>query len=465
MDTSAQVRFTGVSDGAALASPDIGPAARSLVAGLAASQSEPVCAAVASYEAQAAHSATLVAAKCELLRQYDPPGIENAVAVCFWGRSGSHLLASYLDGHDHLLSMPLNCGEALYEFWHKFPQLSLWEKLLVYPSFVKSKLWGPGGEFFSGDHAIATAHWYAAVLALESGYGARPTEWLGVRVRFVQFVHVAYALAAGRRPATPRPLIVHTQHWPEDEAARLFIHDFPAGRFIHTIRDPIAVIDSWFERQIEIQAERRSKGLDPPTRYMAPATETLRSLLRWDVPHADMAARTRAIRFEDLHLAPAVTMRRLAAWLGVPFRPSMLESTFNGAPFVWKAEGRSWVGANPANAVRRSRNLGRLDRWLIFALLQGNFLAWGYPLPALFQRRSLCRVVTGLLLWLPMKIERITAWLILSRQALTGLREGRFGFACRAPWVLVRLRLQMMRLMAGETRARLMRRKALLELL
>ena len=404
----------------------------------------------------------LVATKCELLEHYDVAGMQRAVAVCFWGRSGSHLLASYLDGHDHLVLMPENRGEAIYEFCQKFPALTLWERLIVYPTFVASKQWGAGAEFFGGPHAIAPAHYYAAVHGLFAAYGEQPAQWLGARQRFVQFMHVAYAVATGRRPAIPRPLIIYAQHWTSEYRAQEFIADFPEGRFLHTVRDPISALDSWFERQIDMQRERRGGRLELASGYINPATETFRSLLRWDEPHAGMALRSRALRFEDLHLSPAATMRRLAEWLDIPFRPCLLESTFNGVPFVWKSEGMSWVGANPGNARRRSRNLSRLDRWRMFALLRGNFLAWGYPIPRPLRRRLTCLIITGLLLWLPTRMERLTAGLVLRRQALPALRAGRAAFAAHAPYFLLTQRLLMMRMLAAETRARLLRRKALL---
>jgi Sulfotransferase family len=439
-----------------------GPEAMAMPLALSGSTDPIVQQALRSYAGELRAMPRLVAHKSELLRHYDVAGMTRAVAICFWGRSGSHLLASYLDGHDELVLMPENRGEALYEFCQKYPDLTLWERLIVYPTFVASKRWGPGAEFFTGNHAISAAHYYAAVHGLFAAYGDRPAQWLAARQRFLQFVHVGYAVAAGRRPANPRPLIIYAQHWTSEYRAQEFISDFPEGRFLHTIRDPIAALDSWFERQIDMQTARRGGRLDLAASYLHPASETFRSLVRWDQPHEGMAARSRALRFEDLHLAPAQTMQRVAEWLGVPFRPCMLQSTFNGVPFVWKSEGGSWVGANPANAQRRSRNFTRLDRWLMFAVLRDNFLAWGYPLPRPFRHRTLCMVVSGLLLWLPTKMERIAAGIIVRHQALPALRGGRVGFAASAPYFLLRERLRMMRMLAGETRARLVRSKALL---
>ena len=156
-------------------------------------------------------------------------------------------------------------------------------------------------------------------------------------------------------------------------------------------------------------------------------------------------------------------MRRLAPWLGIAFRSSMLESTFNGRPFVWRNGDQSWVGAKPSNAQRRSNNLNRADRMLIFALLQRNFLAWGYPMPRAFHSKTLCLAVLGLLWLLPMKIERITAQMIVGRQAWPALRRGQVRFACGAGYFLLMLRARMMRLLAREGGARLAGKRPLLQ--
>jgi hypothetical protein len=416
----------------------------------------------AAYREQAQRAAELAACKLELLQYYDVPAMQRAVNICYWGRSGSFLLASYLDGHDQAVMLPQECAAGIYRFWGEFASLTVWEKLLTYPTYVTNK-YGPSVDFFAGEYAIESVHYYAAVHALFVAYGDRPGAWLDTRQRFFQLLHVAYALARGQRPADPRPLIVYAQHKTDEELAQLFRADFPQGLFIHTIRDPISTVDSWFERQVAMQSEVRGHRLDVALRYVHPATETMRTLLRSDRPYLGMEARTCAIRFEDLHLQPEATMRRLAPWLGIAFRSSMLESTFNGRPFVWRNGDKSWVGANPSNAQRRSNNLNRADRMLIFALLQRNFLAWGYPMPRAFRSKTLCLAVLGLLWLLPMKIERITAQLIVGRQAWPALRRGKVRFACGAGYFLLMLRARMMRLLAREGGARLAGKRPLLQ--
>lgn len=407
-----------------------------------------------SYAAERDASGALVAHKLELLRRYDAPGMQRAINICFWSRSGSFLLASYLDSHDHVVLLPENRSDFIYPFHAEFASLSVWEKLVAYPEYAKAK-YPRTGDFFGGGFPLAAADYYAAVRGLFTLYGARPQEWLSARVRFLQFLYVAYAAAAGRRPGTTRPLIVYGQHYGNDALARAFVADFPDGRFVHTIRDPISALDSWFDRSVISQY--------PPDQYPSPAVECVRELLAWDGPHLGMEERSRAIRFEDLHLAPEATMRRLAEWLAIPYHACLIESTYNGAPFVFDSSGVLMHGAIPANARRRSKSLDAADRWLMFALLHQNFRAWSYACPRILRYAWLRLGVISALLLVPTKMEIITARLVIRQRALPALRAGRIRFGLGGFVFLLGRRLRMMLLIAAETRARLTGKKRLLQ--
>jgi hypothetical protein len=306
-------------------------------------------------------------------------------------------------------------------------------------------------------------------------YGDRPAAWLNTRTRFIQLLHVAYAAANERTPGIPRPLIVYSQHWTNDDLARRFVEDFPAGLFLHTIRDPISSIDSWYDRQLEMQLfalHRRSHTLGQRGSrsrlqhpYLDTASQTLRSLLRWDRAHAGMDARTRAVRFEDLHLAPEEVMRRLASWLEIPYRPCLLDSTFNGVPYVYSAGSATWVGANAANAVRRSRNINLPDRVMLFALLTDNFSAWNYPFPRVFHIDGMRALALMLLWFLPMRIEWLNARLMVRHQLLPEVRAGRLGVLLGVPSQLIAQRLVMMAFIGDQALMRLTGRRLLLKVL
>jgi hypothetical protein len=397
----------------------------------------------------AAHA--LVAAKTALLRGYDPLHMDRAATICHWGRSGSVLLASFFDRHDDVIAMPNQTSEYAYPFFADYPSLSVWQKLIVYPAYSSIKK-GNAGDFFlknnpDGDFAIEAADYFASVEALFAIYADRPDGEIETRRAFFQLLHVAYAGALGKPAVNPRPLMLSAQHWLNDQLAQRFVEDFPDGRFLHTIRDPISAFDSWLERHFLWQF---GDNADLSSKYRYPAFDAVRDLLSWDAGHRGMRDRTRAVRFEDMHLAPAQTLTRLAEWLGVPYRPSMLESTLNGNPYVVQAGGRTWVGPNPESARRRSKNLNALDRLLVSALLSRNFSEWRYP-PSRFSRAPLpkaCVILVGSLI--PSRMELVGMRKMILLQTLPALRRGRLAFALRAALVLAVRRARMMHLIVIE---------------
>jgi hypothetical protein len=402
---------------------------------------------------------SLIAKKVDDLRHYDVPGMQKAVGICTWGRSGSLLLASYLDGHDHVVMLPQLWSMQVYVFFEQYAFLSLREKLVAYPDFVAEKR---NGEFFSGQFPIAEPEYYAAIGALLEVYGDQPPQFLTSRRTFFQFMHVAYSLALGRHPAIPRPVMVYASHSVDDAAARRLMEDFPEVWFLHAIRDPITCVDSGFDWRLRSDV---GDSTAPLLGYIHCALSNVSGLIQSDQPHQGMEARTRAIRFEDMHLKTAETMRCVADWLGLPFQPSMLESTFNGLPYVVASGGKTWSGSRPEQAQRHWRNMFFTDRALLFALLHENFSAWNYPSPRAFAHVPLRILAWAAVALIPMKMEIITARVVLQRQVFPAVRCGKLGFAIRALLRLVACRWFMMRAIAVELRRRLAGKKTILQAL
>jgi len=396
----------------------------------------------------------LVARKIAELRQYyDVPGIDRVVAICCWGRSGSYFLASFLDGHDDVLTIPLSMGELIYPFWERHRHLSLREKLFAYPGFLESMRYD--ASFFRGVFRIGEADYHASVSALLAVYADQPVEVLETRATFFRFLVVAYNLAFGRRPGNPRPMIVHPQHlWSNANAQRL-ASDFPGCRFIHTVRDPISCFDSTAQHFADLNDEKFvARQYDPAflrrPRYNYPAWNALWALALRDAPHQGMQERSIAVRFEDMHTDPRQTMGRVARWLGVAEAPGLLESTFNGTPWVVESGGKTWTGTRQEQVRRRSRNMSWVDRTLIFALLQENFASWGYPYPAAFGSRlvrALCLVPA---LLFPMRSELVSDRIVWGAVLLPALREANLRGAARAVWQTLVARVGLRLLMLGE---------------
>lgn len=397
--------------------------------------------------------------RVELARKYDVAGMDRVATICHWGRSGSLLLASYLDNHPDIVMLPYSAGESIYNFFQEYESLSLWEKLVAYPTYSALRKSSEGDFFLEnnpcGEFAIKAADYYDAVHALFEVYGSEPPEAVAARARFFQFVHAAYAIAIRRTPGNPRPLMIHAQHYMSEELAARLVEDFSSAQFIHTIRDPITGVDSWFDRKLDMEMYGCNNRLELKARHLDIAVATMLDLMAWDGPHRDMGGRTRAVRFEDMHVAPEATMRRLAQWLGIPYHSCLLDSTWNGSPYVVLVRGVPSCGPNPANAKRRSRNMSLIDRLMVFALLHDDFVAWNYPSPRAMRRRSIRMFVIGILWLVPMKTEWVNARLALWRQALPSLRNGRIWFALSTPFSLFARWVRMRLLIAQEAPRRI----------
>ena len=389
----------------------------------------------------------LITRKVEDLRYYDVPNMERAVAVCHWGRSGSWLVDSYLDGHDDVVLLAMGRSAQIYQFFEHYQSLPLHDKLIAYPIYLDDAF-----IFFQGDFPILAEDYYAAVAAIFEVYGHCPPQLLETRQAFFQFLQVAYSLALGRRPTSPHPLMVFDQHWRHDETATRFVKDFPQARFLHTVRDPISSYDRTFEYFYSTWGE------ETPWRM-------LRYLYKSDVPYLGMESRTRAIRFEDLHNNTAAIMSRLAAWLGLPYQSSLLKSTFNGTPWVAARAGVTWVGSRPEQALRSSRNISFTDKLILFAIFYENFAAWNYSCPKIF-RNALVRGLACVLVFLiPMKTETVSAGAGFKAQVLPSLRRGDFRLASKSLFGIFRCRLTMIYCVTSEIWRRLVFGKTVLEIL
>jgi hypothetical protein len=420
---------------------------------------------LASYRTAAPLTAAHVAGKLQLARGYDVPHMDRAVAILCWGRSGSLLLSSYLDGHDEMLVMPALTSGLVYTYFASYPGLSVWEKLIAYPTYFELAFAGNFGEFnqfFGGRFPIEPAEYYAAVHALYQLYGRADPAWLERRRTFFQLLFVATGVATRRSARHPRPIMVHSQHWFSGEAATQMLEDFPSAWFIHTVRDPISSFDSWFDHQTVadrfVLANHQHRG----AYYAMSALETVRVLTMQDRAQPGAEMHSIALRFEDLHVAPENLMQRVAAFLGIPFKTSLLESTFNGIAWVNVTHGGTWTGANPANATRRSGNLGIRGRLLVSALLHENFRVWRYPAPPWLRHGAPRAIAFGgiwLSLWVwPMRMERIGAAIVWRLQVIPAIKARRFAYAARSLRFLIACHIRLLILLGREGRRRLLGR-------
>ena len=377
----------------------------------------------------AAHSST--ARALSDIRRFDLAGMQRVVSILPYGKGGGLLLASYLDGHDDLISLPAYLSCATYQFFYRYPSLSLRAKLLCYPFLDE----GHCTSFFHSDHSVKAADYLAAVDAACEAYADRPAEFLESRAVFFRLLFIVYCVARGRIPANPRPLIVYEQHTRNEILAGYLREDFADVQFIHTVRDPITNCGRTFEYSFKDEGLRGS-------------VNAVSSLILGDEPHLGMESRTLAVRFEDLHLRLQETMRTVADWLRLPYRPSLLESTFSGRPWTVTQGTTVWSGARPAQAVRNGRYSSFTDRCLLFAVQYENFSEWNYPCPSVFRLASV-RILTCLLfLLIPMRIEIVTARSLFGSRDLRVVGRGALRLCIQRVQIMLLLAVELYRRLA-----------------
>jgi Sulfotransferase family len=393
---------------------------------------------------------SVIAAKIEDLQHYDLQAMDRVAAILCWGRSGSLLLSSYLDGHADVMMLPEIGSQSLYYFFECYKFLPLRDKLIAYPVFEPHNR-----RFFEGDFAISPAQYYAAVQAILEFYADWPAEFRESRRAFFLFVHIAYNLALGRRPAGSHPLIVFAQHMPDDALAKQLVEDFPLAKFVHVVRDPISSCNGMFRFIFSLSDESRRACTLAPFWALFLLTNT-------DQPHSGMESRTRTLRFEDLHSDTAETVHDLADWLGLPFQATLLDSTFNGVPWIVKRDGIAWSGRRSEHVQRQSQSLSLKDQALLFAFLYENFVEWNYPCPKIFRHPMVRCLVFFSLLALPTKMEIIAARGVFTGWTLPSLRQGNVWPAIKSLLGIGYYRLKIMRLVTPVFVRRLLHRTTLL---
>jgi Sulfotransferase family len=395
----------------------------------------------------------VIAEKLEQLQHYDILAMDRVVAILSWGRSGSLLLASYLDGHEDVMLLPGLCGEKLYLFFDRFQSLSLRDKLIGYAAFEPHY-----PRFFDGEFAISRSQYYAAVQAILEFYGNWPPEFLDSRRAFFLFVHIAYNLALGRRPPGSHPLVVYALHMLNDGVATSLVEDFPQAKFVHTIRDPISSCDGMFHFYFGTVTK------DFPRTYSLAPHWALYCLTNQDRPHVGMEPRTRTIRFEDLHSDAAQTIGDLSDWLGLSFQPALLNSTFNGNPYVVRREGVAWSGSRREQVQRRSLYLPLKDRVLLYALFYENCVDWNYPCPKAFGNPIVRFIVFVSLILVPMRMELIAALGMFMGWTLPLVRRGKMWPAIKSLLGIGFYHLKIIRLLAPAFFRRLAYKTTLLQI-
>jgi hypothetical protein len=193
---------------------------------------------------------------------------------------------------------------------------------------------------------------------------------------------------------------LHTEHYTDQ-----VLHEFPAAKIIHMVRDP----------RDRYASVRKRFGRD----VARVGAATARWLFSMRVARRNLRRHPQSyliVRYEDLAREPEQTMQRVCAFIGEPYTPEML--TMEGAPEHRDKGGNSSFGAITPGVISTGP-IGRYRSVLtgpeieFIQLWAGrDMLAFGYqPEPAqLTARRRLAFMLADL----PVNMARMFGWLALS---------------------------------------------------
>ncbi len=199
---------------------------------------------------------------------FDPRTIRRLVSVHYYGRSGSLFLQSLLDGHPDILMFPADYLAGFRIFWDQFGDLAASDLMaaflgnyeILFDVDSTDKVIGVG-QFLGQDYDFAAMgpgrderlevdrqdFTVALIRALSFEVDELSSQQVS-RKFFFQALHVAYAEVLGRDFQSPDPIIVFQAHNLDVTVIdRLFEDFYPHYRFLHTVREPIQTLASWYQ--------------------------------------------------------------------------------------------------------------------------------------------------------------------------------------------------------------------------
>ena len=318
-----------------------------------------------------------------------PNLLKEIVALLHFGRSGTGLLHSLIDGHSQVSTLPsIYFGEffdpATWEKitlggWHDMPD----RFIAMYPVFfdaTESKpLLTSGNKLiynigqkegmthvgFGRDEALTLdkALFRSELLRLMTHYNQLDA------MAFFQLIHIAYEKVLVN--ADDKRLIFYHIHSPADCTKLNFAGSAPTASWLMMVREPIQCCESWSRDFLE--------NHDCQTIY----GRIITMLFQID----DVSFCTQksvGIRLEDLKTHPTETLLALCDWMGIGVQESLYEMTAQGKKW-WgdpTSQDYSKQGMTPFGDVTIRRNVGAIfsddDQFILRTLFYPFSVRFGY---------------------------------------------------------------------------------------
>jgi len=266
---------------------------------------------------------------------------DKVVALLSFGRSGTGLLHSLIDGHPEISTLPsvylrgyFNQGvwdKLSVDGWRGLPERFANEFAVLFDARTSKPIPSRSGEpsFYVGKNEGMTSvgenrDEYLS-LDREAFYGAALGLMEGMEsidpMSFLMVVHAAFEEVTGS-PDTNKRLCFYHIHNPDTYAESNFLRHAPDARLLVTVREPIQNCESSIHNDFK------------ENNYGKVAHSILGRLFEIDQIPFRMRHSV-GIRLEDIKTRPEATIQALCDWLGVEDSPTLYEMT---------AQGKKWWG-------------------------------------------------------------------------------------------------------------------------
>ncbi|GEM_PF-993544 len=310
--------------------------------------------------------------------------LNKVVSIYCYGRSGTHLLKSLLDGHPQVIVTMLS-GPELFKLWQT--QVGMADGRPDLEALVEAIFAAFPGEFNEG--RVLEEPRMNGMCALGEERDQLFTidrvrfrqEWLEIVETaeeldlklFYQSVHLAAFVALGgsyKPEAGELPLIVEGGiHFGTNVAdTERLLALFPWTRLLYMARNPVIAFGSALNYQLKAgQATLYNLCFQ------------LQSLFHGVPAKPEWAEQTYVVRLDDVHAQPEATLRLLCAYLGMRWEDSLLRSTFGGMKW-WNSLTSELLSGFTDRTVSKTYDelLSPLDKSRLARMLLVKYRAWGY---------------------------------------------------------------------------------------
>jgi tetratricopeptide (TPR) repeat protein len=283
----------------------------------------------------------------KLIVNPNPPDIagnfkkaNNTFALVHFGRSGTGLVHSLIDGHPEVTSFPSIYFSEYFDKktwerivaggWNEMPERFALLYEVLFDAGSLSPIPMKNGASASGlgidEGLINVGQNKDEVLTVDMTVFCSELKYQMDRVQaldpltFFELAHMAYDVALNRKPE--KTVIFYHIHHPDLYARLNFITLAPAAKWLMMVREPIQSCESWIKDPF---ASNDMSGV---------ANSIVSMLFEIDNP-VYTYSETVGVRLEDIKNFPKVVIPRLCAWMGIKENETLYEMT---------AQGKQWWG-------------------------------------------------------------------------------------------------------------------------